>query len=104
MITGPRACPHAAGDPDRSIATTHTSTRTRGPADTGTTRPLSRVAPGLGVSRARRSGMVSHAISGPERRQEILLFFRKLSENIADEEERARHTNYGGARLRQRQC
>jgi hypothetical protein len=41
--------------------------------------------------------MVPHAISGPERRQEILLFFRKLSEKLADQEERPRHTNYGGA-------
>jgi hypothetical protein len=41
--------------------------------------------------------MVLHAISGPECRQEILLFFRKLSEKLADQEERSRHTNYGGA-------
>src|SRR5262245_32041717 len=76
MITGPRSCPHAAVAADRSSVIPDRSAATA-IADRAH-RPLAPEADGLGPGWAGGSGMVPHAISGPERRQEILLFFRKL--------------------------
>src|SRR6185295_16410537 len=88
MFTGARtACAHAAGAPNMDSALPDRNAEIR-----SATRTAQRA---LGLGRAR--GMVPHAISGPECRQEILLFFRTLSEHLADQEERPRHTNYGGA-------
>src|SRR5262245_17846406 len=85
MITGPLSCPHAVVPMDRSSAIPDRNTR-RAIAD-GAHRPLGPGADGLGPGGTGSSGMVPHAISGPERHQEILLFFRKLSENVADQEQ-----------------